>query len=99
MTDRHLFYDVHLIELRYLGATNTKGSRVQIKSLRFGDKVTIPYDRAKNTLTEMFMDWNKILNNDLGILCVGFNEKDMSVIISVRAFEPIKNIAKGGVLA
>ena len=93
------FYKAHLIELKYLGATNTKGSRVQIKSLRFGDKVTIPYDHARNTVTEMFMDWNKSLNNDLGILCEGFNEKDMSVIISVRAFEPINNIKKGGVLA
>ncbi|MEI7632520.1 MAG: hypothetical protein WCJ60_04335 [bacterium] len=93
------FHRVHLIELKYLPATNTKGSRVQIKSLRFADKVTIPYDHARNTVTEMFIDWNKSLNNDLGIICEGFNEKDMSTIISVRAFEPIKNIKKGGVLA
>ena len=31
-------------EVKYIGATNTKGSRVRITDYRFNESVTIPYD-------------------------------------------------------
>lgn len=39
----------HVIHATYVGASNFRGSRVKLKSMRFGQSVTIPYDyRAKN---------------------------------------------------
>jgi hypothetical protein len=90
---------VHLIEIKYLSATNTKGSRIKITSLRFEDSVTIPYDYKYNQINEMFEAWLKELNNDLGIVSVGYNEYNHTYIYGVTVFEPIKNIKKGGVLA
>ena len=89
---------VHLIEVKYLGATNTKGSRVKITSLRFKDAVTISYDYEFNNISEMFESWLKGLNNDLGIVSVGYNEYNNTYIYGVTVFEPIKNIKNGGVL-
>lgn len=36
--------NVHILEVEFLGPTNSKGSRVIIKSSRFGTKKIIPYD-------------------------------------------------------
>lgn len=90
---------VHLIEVRYLGATNTKGSRVKFTSLRFKDSVTISYNYTFNSIDEMFIDWLKSKDNDLGIVSVGYNEVNGTYLFGVSVFEPIKNISKGGVLA
>jgi hypothetical protein len=89
---------VHLIEVKYLGATNTRGSRVKITSLRFKDSVTIPYNYTFDNKADMFLDWLKDLNNDLGIVSVGYNEVKGTYIFGVSVFEPIKNIKLGGVL-
>jgi hypothetical protein len=89
---------VHLIEVKKLGATNTKGSRVKFTSLRFGDSVTISYDYAKNSIDEMFIDWLKSKNNDLGIISVGYDEKRYVYIFGVTVYDTMKNINKGGIL-
>jgi hypothetical protein len=89
---------VHLIEVKYLGATSLKGSRVKFTSLRFKDSVTIGYDYGFNSINEMFEQWLKDLNNDLGIVSVGYNELNNTYIYSVTVFEPMKNIKNGGIL-
>lgn len=89
---------VHLIEVKYLGATNTRGSRVKFTSLRFKDSVTISYDYKYNQINEMFEAWLKDLNNDLGIVSIGYNEINNTYIYGVSVFEPMKNIKLGGVL-
>lgn len=51
----------HILELKYLQPTNTKGSRLKIKSYRFKTSITIDRDykydtfneQAISTLTEM----------------------------------------------
>jgi hypothetical protein len=89
---------VHLIEVKYLGATNTRGSRVKITSLRFNDSVTIPYDYTYNSIDDIFEAWLKQHDNDLGIVSKGYNEHNFTYIYGVSVFEPMKNIALGGVL-
>lgn len=89
---------VHLIEVKKLGATNTKGSRVKVTSLRFGDSVTISYNYAKDNIGDMFIDWLKSKDNDLGIVSVGYDEKRYVYIFGVSVFESMKNINNGGVL-
>ena len=36
----------HLIVVSYLGATNSRGSRMKLTSLRFNDSVTLNYDNS-----------------------------------------------------
>lgn len=89
---------VHLIEVKYLGATNKSGSRVKFTSLRFKDSETISYDYTYNSIDEMFEAWLKELNNDLGIVSKGYNEYNNTYVYGVTVFEPMKNIKNGGVL-
>ena len=89
---------VHLIEVKYLGATNTQGSRVKITSLRFKDSVVIPFNYIYTTIDEMFEAWLREVGSDLGIVSKGYNEQNGTYIFGVEVFEPMKNIKKGGVL-
>lgn len=89
---------VHLIEVKYLGATTNRGSRVKITSLRFKDSVTIPYDYKYSQINEIFEAWLRSLNNDLGIVSVGYNECNNTYIYGVNVFETMHNIKNGGVL-
>ena len=89
---------VHLIEVKYLGATNTKGSRVKFTSLRFKDSATISFNYTYDTIDKMFEAWLRELNNDLGIVSVGYNEVNGTYIYGVTVFEPMRNIKNGGVL-
>lgn len=43
----------HLITVRYIPATNFKGSRVKIYSYRFKKGITIPFDYSLNSIDEM----------------------------------------------
>lgn len=90
--------NVHLIEIKYLGATNTKGSRVKITSLRFKDSVTIPFNYQFTSIDEMFLSWLKDVGSDLGDMTRGYNEINNTYIFGTTVFDNIKNIAKGGVL-
>ncbi len=89
---------VHLIEVKYLSPTNSKGSSIKITSLRFKDSTIISYNYNFNNISEIFESWLKELNNDLGVVSVGYNEYNNTYIYGVSVYEPIKNIKKGGVL-
>lgn len=43
----------HVLRIKYLGATNTRGSRVKIISDRFKQSITIPFDHALNNPEDM----------------------------------------------
>jgi hypothetical protein len=45
--------NLHLIEVKYIPASNTLGSRVALRSLRFNTRVVIPFDHAMNQCYEM----------------------------------------------
>lgn len=47
----------HAITARYLGPTNTQGTRVKIISHRFKDSVIIPFDYSCNNITEIAYNW------------------------------------------
>lgn len=50
--------NLHLIAIKYLGPTNTRGSRVKITSDRFEQSVTIPYDySATGRIYDMASPW------------------------------------------
>ena len=53
---------LHLIKVKFLGATNTKGERVKITSTRHNQSKVISYDYQFNNALEVAKDY---LENDL----------------------------------
>lgn len=47
----------HLLTVKYLGPTNSRGSRVKISSDRFEDSKTIGYDHKFNGSLAQAADW------------------------------------------
>ena len=47
----------HVIEVKYLGPTNTRGSRVKLTSTRFNDSITLSTDYAHNTTVSQAIEW------------------------------------------
>lgn len=47
----------HILRVKYLGATNTRGSRVKITSDRFKNSTTISYDHALNNIEDMAVSY------------------------------------------
>ena len=86
---------VHLIEVKYLGATNTKGSRIKITSLRFpNDSLTTSFDYSANSINHPAID----LLNSFGfkITGYGYDEKKGVYILCSETFEPIREL-KGAI--
>ena len=85
----------HLIEVKYLGATNTRGSKAKITSLRFpNDSITVSLDYQYNNIRDQAID----LLNSFGfkINGSGYDEKKGVYILCSETFEPIKEL-KGAI--
>jgi len=78
--------NLHAFTVKYIGTTNTRGSRVKITSERFQKSVTIPYDHYfPNTL-----EIAKAYLISKGFKLVGQAETKNSYIILSSVFEPLK---------
>lgn len=85
----------HLIEVKYLGATNTRGSKAKITSLRFpNDSLTVSLDYQYSQIRDQAID----LLNSFGfkISGYGYDEKKGTTILTSEVFEPIKEL-KGAI--
>ena len=51
--------NLHLIKVKYHGATDFKGSRVSLTSCRFKTKVTLQYNYKFNNITDVAIDYLK----------------------------------------
>ena len=82
----------HLIEAKYLGATNTSGSRMKLTSLRFNDSITESYSYRHGNISDQAGD----LLAELGfkIEGVGFDEKKGVYIFCSTTFESLKEAKK-----
>lgn len=69
-------------EIKYLGATNTMGSRVKITSKRFKQTATISYDHALNNIEDMAA----VYLEKLGFHIIGLG----SDIVITDTFKPLK---------
>ena len=68
----------NLIAVKYLPATNTRGSRVSMFSPRFKKRKTIAYDYQKNSTAEIAQEYLK--ENGFNIVGVGeFNATDIII--------------------
>ncbi len=61
-----------LFHVKYIGATNTRGSRVKINDLRFQRSKTIPYNHEHNCIADMAEDYLE----SRGIKCDIIGEAD-----------------------
>ena len=73
----------HIIEVKYLGPTNTKGSRIKLTSSRFNQSVTIPYDYRFNNASDIAVDWLKTNGHPV----IGCGEVKSGNVVIVDAFE------------
>jgi len=80
----------HLIEVRYLGPTDTLGSRVKLVSSRFNQSVTIPYNYRFNNARDIAIDWLMAEGHAI----VGSGEVNDCYVIVIEAtdkkFKPLK---------
>ena len=86
------YKNFHLIEARYLGATNSRGSRVKLVSSRFEQSVTIPYNYEFNNARDIAIDWLKQNGHNV----IGSGEVGRNYVIVVDAtenqFKPLKEV-------
>lgn len=52
----------HIIEVKYLGATNTKGSRVKLTSHRLNESITFSYDYSIGNINKQAEKYLKSIN-------------------------------------
>jgi hypothetical protein len=79
--------NLHAFEVRYLGATNSLGSRVMIKSLRFNQRVTIAYNYSFDSTYAIAIDYLTKKGYEIEAKAEG---KDCYLILS-KTFEPLKS--------
>ena len=79
--------NAHLIEATYVPPSNTRGARVKLKSIRFGDAITLSYDYAIGNIREQATKYLKAAGYDL--ICFGETEK--GYIIASDTFESLKS--------
>lgn len=76
----------HVIKVKYLGPTNTLGSRVRITSERFEQSITIDYDHAVDGIYTMAA--NHL--SDKGFNIIGKAEGSNHYYLISNTFEPFK---------
>lgn len=88
--------NLHLIEVKYQGATNYTGSRIKLTSLRFpGDSFSVSYSYRLGNVLDQGMEI--LEEGNFKLIGYGYDEKKKVYIIASSTFEPIKplkNLAK-----
>ena len=82
----------HLIEGKYLGATNSRGSKVKLTSLRFpNDSFTVSWDYG---YSPNLLDQAQLALNNIGVKVYGYGyeENKGTYILATETFEPIKQV-------
>ena len=76
----------HIITVKRLGATNTKGARVKITSERFGDTIILPRNYEFDTVKDLAVDKLKDTHD-----IVGSGETKDSYVLVSSTFEPLRS--------
>jgi len=82
--------NLHLIQAKYMGATNYTGSRLKLTSLRFGDSLTVSKDYNFGGMA----DQAEALLKGLGfkLVGVGYDESKGVYIFASTTFESLKDL-------
>ena len=76
----------HIITVKRLGATDTKGTRVKITSERFNNTIILPYNHEFDTMKDIAINHVKETHDIVG----SGETKDSYVLIS-DTFEPLRS--------
>ena len=79
---------IHTIEIKYTGATNARGSRLKLTSLRFMTSRTMPYDYEIGNAVEQAQ---KLLESH-GFVCEYMSQGRGCYYIHTSTFEDIKGL-------
>ena len=85
--------NLHAITVKYLPATNFKGSRFKMISERFGDSVTLSYDYAHNSVLDMATEWLEKHGQDIVGKCETRTGSLVILKAQENAFTPLKEMA------
>ena len=80
--------------VKYMPATNFKGSRIRIIDLRFDEKVYIPYDHECNSPWEIAVVYLLNLRNPIQIESLGMANTDDHVLLTTDFSTRIKQAEK-----
>ena len=75
--------NLRAFKIKHIGATDTKGSRISIKDLRFNKSIIIQKDYKYNNTYSQAYDFLK----DKGIICLYLSEVDNAYIITTDNFK------------
>ncbi len=78
--------NLHAFKITYLGATNTRGSRVKVKSLRFDQSKLLSYNYEDRDITETAKKYLESLGFDI----IGQAEDKYGMILLSSTFKPLK---------
>lgn len=76
----------HILTVSYLGATITRGGRIKIKSERFEQVITIPYNYSCNNSLDGAKNWLK--ENEFEV--IGQGEGSECYYVISTTFKPLK---------
>jgi hypothetical protein len=79
----------HLIEAKYLGPSNTQGSKIKITSLRFNSSITESYSYEFGSTKDQAAETLK--NLGFKPVGVGYDEKKSVYIFCSEVFEDLKD--------
>jgi hypothetical protein len=82
----------HLIEAKFIGPSNARGSKVKITSLRFGSSITENYDYQFGSTKDQAAETLK--NLGFKPVGVGYDEKKQVYIFCSEIFEDLKDAQK-----
>jgi transposase len=82
----------HLIEAKFMGPSNSRGSKVKITSLRFGSSITESYDYQFGSTKDQAEQTLK--NLGFKPVGVGYDEKKQVYIFCSEIFEDLKDAQK-----
>ena len=82
----------HLIVVSYMGATNSRGSRMKLTSLRFGDSVLLSYDYSFNQGKDQAIKY--LHDTGFDPIGAGYDEKKGDSIIICKSFNSLKETKK-----
>lgn len=80
--------NLHLLHIKYLGATNTLGARIKITSYRFEQSIVINYDYSSSTA----YDIAKNHLQKLGFNIVALAEVQVGYALLTDTFKPLKEV-------
>ena len=82
----------HIILVSYLGATNSRGSRMKLTSLRFNDSLTLNYDHSFNSGKEQAIKY--LHETGFEPIGAGYDQKKQDSLIICKTFNSLTETKK-----